>query len=38
MSQPWKEIRQKMENIGGTIEEKRGTMMGFEGAGRKDLF
>jgi len=32
------EIRQKMGNIEGTIEEKRGNMMGYEGAAGKTYF
>lgn len=32
------EIRQKMNNLEGTIDEKRGNMMGFEGAAGKTYF
>jgi len=32
------EIRQKMENLEGTIDEKRGSTMGFEGAAGKTYF
>ncbi len=32
------EIRQKMDNLQGTIDEKRGNMMGFEGAAGKTYF
>ena len=32
------EIRKKMDNLGGTIDEKRGNMMGFEGAAGRTYF